>query len=321
MASFNRYSESLHNESKSSSQNNYTHKNIVQNLFTAIVVSNDDPNEQDRIIARIVNLNSQGQVAGGQDKNIPDDKLPYAVPLKTGFLRSTPLVGEMVILMVENPYDLSSTRYWIGPIITSQLNLNFESFQQAYSVFYNTDFNLNSKLQSKLEPSLNLPKKRDVALQGRGDSHIILRQKEVFVAAGLFEKGSLKPNLESPCHLRMRQIENNNQDFKIKRYSTSEILSTSLNFYSNRGKFRTDEIKKFEISDDLKELGELAQKLHPSVFGDELIKVLDLIIRVLLNHIHTPQKALATTSESRKLSRYTVDGELQNIISNHVRIN
>ena len=88
-----------------------------------------------------------------------------------------------------------------------------------------------------------------------------------------------------------------------------------------KSKFRDQNLAKFEINENLKSLGNLADSLHPAVFGDELIKLLDLIIRVLLTHIHTSQNPLLPTPDSETLLGYTVSGELQNIISNTVRIN
>lgn len=315
------YVNSLRQDSGQRQEQQLTNSGKFKNLYPAIVVQEKDVLEQGRIVARIVNLDNNGNVVPGRDKNIPDNRLPFAVPLSPGFLHYRPLPGEMVILLIENPSDITSPRYWVGPIITSPLKLSFQSFRESAQVFDKTDFNQNQKLKARLEPSLNLPGRADVALQGRDDARVILRPREIYMAAGIFRKDELKANTETPCTLRMRQIENQGEDVDLKNISSTELTSTVINLFSPRGKFREEQLSQFENNEDLKDLGELANQLHPAVFGDELVKLLDLIIRVLLNHIHTPQKPLATTADSKTLSRYNVDGELQKIISNHIRLN
>jgi hypothetical protein len=107
----------------------------------------------------------------------------------------------------------------------------------------------------------------------------------------------------------------------LKKYSQGTLISTNINIYSPRGKFRGNDIKPFEINSDLKSFGKISDTLHPLIFGDESIKLFDLIIRLLLDHIHTPQMPLLQTAISDELKKYTVDGKLQNLISNHIRIN
>jgi len=65
----------------------------------------------------------------------------------------------------------------------------------------------------------------------------------------------------------------------------------------------------------------LANSLHPAVFGDELVKLLNNIIQVLLTHIHTPQSPLAPNPLSESLKPYTTPNKLQDLISKHVRFN
>ena len=321
MAGIEDYVNSLRQKDGQRSESSPTNLGALKNIYPAIVIQENDPLEQGRIIARIVSVDQEGNISGGRDRNIPDMSLPWAIPMQMGFIHARPLPGEMVFILLENPSEITAPRYWVGPIITSQLKLKFQGFKEAIKIFSRTNFNPNQKLKSRIEPSLRLPERIDVALQGRDDAHVILKPKEVFIAAGLFEPNTLKANLQTPAQISVRQILNDNPEARLTRYSTTEIVSNVINLYSNRGKFRAEELKKFEANEDLEDLGVLSDSLHPAVFGDELVKVLDLIIRVLLNHIHTPQNPLIRTPESSSLSRYTTLGELQNLISNHIRIN
>lgn len=292
-------------------------------VYPAIVVSNEDPLGMKRIVARIVSLDEKGNINGGRDRDTLDEDLVFSVPMMPNHFHIVPLVDEMVYIILENPSDNSAPRYYVGAQINSQFKLGFQSYAEANRVFKYTDFNLNTNKSGSIEASITLPRAGDIAVQGRNDADLILRPREVILVAGKFNKDTLEPNSSTPSRIQLIQLENQNtkNENLISRYSQANILSSNVNIYSSIGKFRDNDIAKFEISEDLKSFGELANSLHPSVYGDELIKILDLIIKILLNHIHTPQMPLLSTPESDKLSSYTVDGDLQRIISNFIRIN
>ncbi len=298
----------------------------IRNAYPAIVVSVDDPAEQNRIVARIVKLDENDRVVGGRDRDVPDRQLPFCNPLVSEFVHVRPLVGEMVIVILENPSDNSAPRYWMGPVITSKLKLKYQSYADAESMFKYTDFFSDIKLQNKGASSLVIPRQADIALQGRDDADLILRPREVFISAGKFIENSFEINEISPCNIQLKQFDNvpirEGSDDKVT-FSQQNLKSNNINIYSPFGKFREPE-RGAEIestNDDLKYLGELANSLHPTVFGDELIVLLDLLVRVTLNHIHTPHVKLVETDDSNALSEYTIEGKLQDIISKFVRIN
>ncbi len=427
-------------------QGNYSaNMSSSRGIYPAIVVpyGTNDNSEQNRIRVRIVNVQEDGRIQGrsnsgneenynnyaGKDRGILDENLVLCMPLLPEFFHVRPQVGEMVFVIVENPGDASSVRYWIGPIITSKLKLQFQGYEDAFKIFNKTTFISNPKTSGNVDLSTLLPGESDVAIQGRNDADLILKNREAFLVAGKFsDQQNFQINTEYPSYLRLKQINNatatesekgkvvvvkhkinveitqdNNNKFVgtiivkdavtslelindsnyylvrtdtinwlneqidnakekypnwefssstpeyknyltrfdktptpdigatplattsnqelLQKYSEALIVSTNINIYSPRGKFRGDDIKSFEKNKDLKSFGQFADTLHPAVFGDETIRVLDLIIRLLLNHVHTPQMPLVKTSLSDELRKYTVDGWLQNLISNHVRIN
>ena len=412
-------------------------------IYPAIVVpyGTNDNSEQNRIRARIVAVQDDGKIQGktsslneenynhyaGRDRGILDEDLVLCMPLLPDFFHVKPQVGEMVFVIVENPADASSVRYWIGPIITSKLKLNYQGYEDSFKMFNKTSFISNPKTSSNINLSMILPGESDVAIQGRNDSDLILKNREALLIAGKFSDiKNLKINTENPSFLRLKQINStsfketptidktimhrinaeivqNNDKFtgsiivkdaitnlelindsnsylkrsdtlnwlnqriyetKIKypnwefsskteeyknslknfyqiptpdigssnnltidnqnllaKYSEATLVSTNINIYSPRGKFRGDDIKSFEKNKDLKNFGTFADSLHPAVFGDETIRLFDLIIRLLLSHVHTPQSPLIQEALAYELKKYTVDGALQNLISNHIRIN
>lgn len=292
--------------------------------YPALVVRTDDPQDQGRIIARIISLDESGNIKGGRDKDIPDDKLPFCIPLMTGFFHTMPLEGEMVTLILENPDVNTSPRYWIGPVISSKLKLKFQSYRDAAHIFDYTKFGLNPTVSSRPSQFRVFPEKSDVALLGRDDSMLLLKPREVFLNAGAFKRGTLDPNIEHPSFVQMRQFDvrpDNSFNTNPIEFSQMNIVSTNINAYSPRGKFRKEDMQQFELSPDLQNFGEIAMRLHPTVYGDELIKLLNYILQFLRTHIHTPQNPPIPSPLLAQLEEYTVDGKLQDLISSHFRIN
>jgi len=298
-----------------------------RNIYPAKVELVDDPLSQGRIKVRI---DDRDRLA----KNV--NELPWCVPLKSSFIYSKPRIGELVFVFLEDPKNNTGIRYWSGPVHTSQFQHKIESYSSAKNIYKDTATNSKAQISSKDLAKLDIPKNFDVGLEGRDDSWVILKSKEARIVAGAFEKGTLQPNTATPSFISVSQQENFEsstelpssvggiklfEEKKLKAYSKADITSTVINLYSHLGKFRDKNIAKFEKNDNLSSFGDLANTLSPSVKGDELIKLLDLMIRLLLTHIHTPQSPLAPTSLSEQLSSYTVDGELQKIISSYVRIN
>jgi hypothetical protein len=306
--------------------------NSARGVYPAIVVSTDDPTGQNRIKARIVTLDNEGNVSGGKDRDKLDKDLVYCYPLIPEFFHVRPIAqqldnsgkiisqGEMVWIILENSSDDSAPRYWVGPIISSQLKLKFQAYAEAVKMTDITPFNVNIATNNDFKVDNLLPGSADVAVQGRDDADLILKPRQLILSSGKFKPNSIIPNDVSPSNLTLTQFDNNKIG-PLKTFSQANIQSSNVNIYSPIGKFRDKNLAKFEVNENLKSFGNLADSLHPAVLGDELVKLLDLIIRVLLTHIHTPQNPLLPTPDSDTLLDYTVQGELQNIISNVVRIN
>lgn len=298
----------------------------ARNVYPALVISNQDPAGQNRIVARIVSLDENGEINGGRDRDKRDEDLPFCNPLTPEFLHVRPLEGEMVMIILENPSDNSAPRYWTGPIITSQLKLKYQAYRDANDSFKRTSFFGDRNIQTNPEAFELVPQQADIAIQGRDDADLILRPRTAILTVGKFEPGTLDPNITSPCSITIKQIDavfNENDEQTAPRFSQTNVHSNSINIWSPIGKFRDVSVgEKLEPSNEaLEYLGDLANSLHPVPFGDELVKLLDVLIRVMLNHIHHPQTELLETEDSNFLSEYTLEGRLQELLSNFVRIN
>lgn len=306
--------------------------NSAKIVYAAMVVSTEDPTGQNRIKVRVVSKDNEGGLFGGKDRDKLNENLIYCYPLMPEFFHVRPIPaqvdetgniitqGEMVWVILENPSDESAPRYWVGPIISSQLKLKFQAYSEALQMTDITPFNTNLATNNDFKVDALLPGTADVAIQGRDDADLILKTRQVILTAGKFKPNSIIPNDVSPSNITLTQVDNNKFG-NLKTFSQANIQSSNINIFSPIGKFRENSLAKFEINENLESFGSLAKSLHPAVFGDELIKLLDIIIRVLLTHIHTPQNPLLPTPDSEILLGYTVQGQLQNIISNIVRIN
>ena len=110
-------------------------------------------------------------------------------------------------------------------------------------------------------------------------------------------------------------------------YSQTNIVSTNINLISTEGKNRDPKIDNIETltnKDNLERFGDIAATLHPLVFGDELVKLLKIIINFCITHKHTPQKPAETATKEetiREISEYLSDEKIQELLSKNVRTN
>jgi hypothetical protein len=209
-------------------------------IFPAIVVPNgtNDNSEQNRIRARIVNVQEDGKIQGksnsaneenynsyaGKDRGITDETLVLCIPLLPEFFHIRPQVGEMVFVLMENPQDVAGVRYWIGPIISSKLKLKFQSYEDSFKMFNKTDSITNAKINSSIDLSTIFPGNADVAVQGRDDADLILKSREVLLIAGKLSSSQTQTvNTECPSYLNLKQI--NRQAIQEKKKTPTKIIN------------------------------------------------------------------------------------------------
>ena len=183
-------------------------------VYPAIVVpfGTNDNSEQNRIRARIVAVDDEtGKIKGktsdqqesynnfsGKDRGIADNQLVLCMPLLPEFFHLRPQVGEMVYVIMENPLDNAGVRYWIGPIVSSKLKLKYQNFEDSFKMFNKTQFIPNDKINSSVDIKSIFPQDSDVAVQGRNDADIMLKNREALMICGKFNKEDFTINTESP---------------------------------------------------------------------------------------------------------------------------
>ena len=309
-------------------------------IYPAIVRNVEDQASQNRIKVEIVGIDSSGKIIPGKDRDILTKDLPICLPFGSEFLHIRPKVGEMIWVISENPTDITSPRFWFGPTITNQLKLPFQPYEESVVIYNTESFNRkeiqdNPTFQNQLKQKVVLPSQSEIALQGREDADVVLRPREVEIRAGRFKLNSVTEiNTDNPCRIQLKQIDSNPNPTGIKNvdlslsnkfvpFSQININATNINLISNEGKFREFNSNNEENTTNkrLNDYGELASKLHPVAFADELIIILRLIIQHQLSHIHIPQSPALSNNISSQLEAYLNSGKLYDIASNHIRVN
>ena len=322
-------------------------------MYLARVVDNDDRSNMGRIQATIIDFNeANGEEQPGKDKN---DNIPkYAFPLIYQFVNVIPRVGELVYIFLENPKDQSSRRFYVGPI--RSVNKSQQPFESTASA--NNLFNVNSygKTAATNQPinQNRAPIIDYVRIEGKDNSNITFKSREVLITAGELLDKSFDLNTETPCYIQLKDnpaatvVEPakaaNSVDaidkVVIKRpaFSQTNIVGTNINLISssassaqNRalddsGKLADTSNVENATNPELEIYGELAKKLHPLVLGDELVKILKLIISFCLNHKYTPQQpAYASKTEQELIDLNALLDEeginISAILSKSVRTN
>lgn len=258
------------------------------------------------------------------DQGLNLEQLPYCFPLIPKHFHINPKVGEMVLVTLSTTGNTQGHRWFIGPIISQQYGLNYDPFKySARSILDNGKF-----VKPLPNPELNpdndgtYPDREDVALQGRQNADLILKDNEVRLRCGFkrepngLQKNTLLFNREDLSYIQMKY--KRLKDPKGKNFSsTINVVADRINLLSHdsRTSFRLND-RKALITDE--ELIKILEQAHPLVYGDDLIRFLKQLIEVIRTHTHpmamdppsftTPQNDVLNTN-------------LDEMLSNSVRIN
>jgi hypothetical protein len=288
-------------------------------LYLARVDSVDDRSDMGRITATIVDFNdSNGEEQPGKDRYDTSSKVAF--PLIPHFFNIQPRVGELVYLFLENPKDQSSRRFYVGPIRSVKKRVSEkESTSSANKMFTIDSYQDNDTVNAILNDRRFGENNDNVFVRGKNDSEVSLRPREVMITAGYFQDGTYNKNEQTTCFIQLKdykEVLRDNGEIERESFSQTNIVGSNINLISSNNSSKKErsldengniDPSNFESSTnpDLETYGETAKKLHPLVFGDELVKLLKIMIRFCLNHKHTPQdKPYGTVEEINLLKEY-----------------
>ena len=221
-----------------------------------------------------------------------DDDLPYCFPLIPKHVHINPKVGECVLVILSSMDQSESNRFFIGPLISQPYFLNFDHFYgNSRSLLKGGEFLTPlPKVEMNPENDGTLPDRDDIALQGRGNSDLVLKDSELRLRCGFKKepngapKNTLLFNREDLSYIQMRYRDA--KDEKNREYrSCINIVADRINLLSHDSKdIFTLNDKKELITDD--EQLKILKEAHPLVYGDELISFLEKFLQVFLTHTH-----------------------------------
>lgn len=284
------------------------------------VISNFDEVGANRIKVRI----------SGIDDSIKDVELSYAFPMLQKFFHVIPKIGETVLIFIPDVKNPFIDRMYLGPIISQPQNLKKDSD------LYSAKSTLSSGIKQAKPAPFTIPENRGVypeldtiAIQGRNNSDIIFKEKEVLIRAGQFDSNTANgeiPNFNSinPSYIQvkhdvvMAESDNTNNN---ELGGAVNIVSNKINLLTHKNgtpRFKLNDQDSM-VSD--KEIQKIINEAHPLVFGDNLVGLLRLFINAFTNHVHAypgmkPQD-LSGSNDIAKLLEYN----LESLLSKNIKIN
>lgn len=280
-------------------------------LHMAVVVSTQDFADAGRIKVRIK----------GIDDHITEvDKLPYSFPLLQKFFHVTPKLGESVWCMFPDANNPFMDRVYMGPIISQPQNLSRDPHAVSSTAGLDGSFTETKKAPSTLPESRGVyPRIGDVAIQGRQNNDIILRDNEIQIRVGKYtdkdKEGDIpKFNKVNPTYIQLKQA-------KGDIGGVVNLVGSKINILSHDGgnpRFNLADQDSM-ISND--ELAKILEKAHPLVFGDLLIEYLNLFKEAFINHVHPYNGMRPEDLKGINAKKRFLEFDVEKIISKNIKIN
>lgn len=252
-------------------------------ILTGIVTNNIDPYGGQRIQVRLGNVH---------DGDTNDSNLIYCTPLMPKLVHIIPKPGELVAVFLQRGNSSKGNRFYIGPILSQPQRYYHELSTSSQAFMDNPDGSDNLTLEDpdKGENKGTIPSVDDIAILGRDNADIILKDDEIRIRCGLKRnsKASVDENLKfnkvDPAFIQMQWKKRT--DSNSKNYSSSiNLYADRINLLSRNGDVNIGELDNEELISEEK-MTELLDKCHPLVYGDVLVSFLKQFVTTFLNHTH-----------------------------------
>ena len=285
------------------------------------VTNVDDPHGGGRIQVRTVYDNIRGE----------NKELPWYIPLLPKMLHVRPKVGELVLVISMAAGSFDEPSFYVGPLISQEDKLFREDADGALSITSTgyIGWEENPRGKKGVQPTL-YPNTADIAIEGRKDTGIQLKDEEVRVKAGVkvVDERGPRNNTSNPAFISLKYYPKNDV-FKEGYKSTATIVADKINLISTLSDDpETEEIpvtenqdRKAEDKDNLisdSAMRELVEKAHQVPYGDILIQFLDLFRTAFATHVH-PFPTMPPCQDPNIVAVSSYD--LNTTLSDNVRIN
>lgn len=300
------------------------------------VISLEDPNDAGRIKVRIV----------GVDNDKTDEELPFAFPMLPKHINIMPKIKEGVLIFMFATGNDEVDRMYLGPVVPQpQFLENADYDLEAWNGYTFGTADLGAAPSQRRKLKGGYPDKRDVSLQGRKNTDLILKDNEVLLRAGKFVfQGDAADNSKSPSEFdevlghkfnsRTQgyiQIKYNAQtnvpedEEDDKEYGTiTNIVSNKINLLTHKeGNPRFTLANQENLISD-EEMQRILSEAHQLVFGDKLIELLKLMMSAITNHSHK-YNGLPAHGDGESAAALSIQEMLQynleQLLSKNIRIN
>lgn len=285
------------------------------------VTNVDDPHGGGRIQVRTPYDNIRGE----------NNELPWYIPLLPKMLHVRPKVGELVLVISMAAGNFDEPSFYVGPLISQEDKLFREDADGALSITSTgyIGWEENPRGKKGVQPTL-YPNTADIAIEGRKDTGIQLKDEEVRVKAGVkvVDERGPRNNTSNPAFISLKYYPKNDV-FKEGYKSTATIVADKINLISTLSDDpETEEIpvtenqdRKAEDKDNLisdSAMRELVEKAHQVPYGDILIQFLDLFRTAFATHVH-PFPTMPPCQDPNIVAVSSYD--LNKTLSDNVRIN
>ena len=284
-------------------------------------------------VTNIIDECGGGRIQARTPYDNPKEELQYYAPLLPKTFVSTPKVGELVLLFSMSSGDYDHCGFYLGPIISQEDKLFYEGKDKALSLTSVGDYMFGpNPRNTKGVPDTLYPELGDVAIEGRKDTGILLKDEEVRIKAGVKVVGDNGPkiNTKNPAFISLKYYPKNDTELDGFK-STATIVADKINLIAPPDSTNDDATKGIPVTtntdtnakekDNLisdSAMKELVNKAHRLPYGDTLVEFLSLLRTALETHVHPfPTMAPCKDETMNAVKNYDLD----TMLSDTVRIN
>lgn len=264
-----------------------------------------------------------------EDGDIDNDSdLPYCFPIMPKMIHINPKVGESVLVFLSVQGRPRGARFFLGPLIAQPYGMDFDPHDFTARAFLPNFLSRTDLLlpDPKLNPDNDgtLPDREDIALLGRANSAVVLKDSETRLLCGHKKnpkgprKTSLEFNRKDLGYIQMRYKKM--QDRKKNDFaSVINIVADRINLLSHQSPDQYDMNDRKKLIKD-EELLNILENAHPMVYGDQLIQFLKELIEVIRTHGHNFTNEEPDLTEGQK-NVLNAEERLDNMLSKTIRFN
>lgn len=223
----------------------------------------------------------------------------FAWPLLPKHLQVIPKIGEMVLVFMSSLDNSNGNRFYIGPIISQDYYLNDGQNVAGLSLLQGNGANPLCHPSGNAENDGSYPETDTIAIQGRGDSAMWLKDEELRLMCGhkpdwaatseveRADPGCLRFNRENLSYIQMKYgkfKQNDGTDFN----SVINVVADRINLITHNGADQQSDVsvtdnKELMTTQSINNFTSNGQKM---VYGDELVSFLNKFRDVFRDHTH-----------------------------------